>query len=179
MARFWSELEAIAAEALFHRFAEVRLAGVTPLGDLVVLVPLVCLLLLGLAGYWVFTAWAGDEVCGPVLAMAWGRLRDLTPRTRASLRWAAGVGVLVAAALCWAAYHFVPLPKPQAILTFDRRMTFANGVSPLVPAFFLCAVLPAWGFFYLKKFALIARFTVAPPLPQKRLRRVCRPARPA
>jgi hypothetical protein len=32
-ARFRSELEAIAVEALFDRFAEFRLAGVTPLGE--------------------------------------------------------------------------------------------------------------------------------------------------
>jgi hypothetical protein len=51
------------------------------------------------------------------------------------------------------------------VLAFDRTMDLANGVSPVVPAFFLCAALFAWGVFFLRKFYLLRAFRVGCPFP--------------
>jgi hypothetical protein len=53
------------------------------------------------------------------------------------------------------------------VLAFNRSVSLANGVSPLVPAFFLCAALFAWSFFFLRKFYLLRTFRVGCPFPPR------------
>jgi hypothetical protein len=56
-------------------------------------------------------------------------------------------------------------PTPQSLIYFGRLADASNGLSPLVPVFFLCAVFFAWGLFLVKKLHLASRHAVPCPFP--------------
>jgi hypothetical protein len=56
-------------------------------------------------------------------------------------------------------------PVYQQIIWYERLAQTSNGLSPIVPLFFLCAAIFAWGLFMVKKLYLANRFTVPCPFP--------------
>jgi hypothetical protein len=85
----------------------------------------------------------------------------------------AGVGMFAlstavfAVLASWLGEVFFRTPDPQDVIQFERLIHISNGVSPLVPGFFIFACLFAWGIFLIKKMHLMNRFAVACPFPLK------------
>jgi hypothetical protein len=59
-----------------------------------------------------------------------------------------------------------PDPAPQRMIRFERLIRTANGLSPMLPVFFLCAAFFAWGLLLVKKLFLVSGFSVPCPFPQ-------------
>ncbi len=105
--------------------------------------------------------------------------RDVTP-FRVGLGLAAGDAVLFLAcsgltlyclgAWGYAAFLSSSTPVPQELIDFERVAYATNGLSPLVPVFFLCAAVFAWGLFLVKKLYLASRFSVPCPFPEDGLK---------
>ena len=58
-------------------------------------------------------------------------------------------------------------PTPEALIGFERVSYLANGLSPLLPVFFLCAAFFAWGLFLVKKLHFANQNAVPCPFPDK------------
>jgi hypothetical protein len=61
---------------------------------------------------------------------------------------------------------FSPDPAPQRMIWFERLIRTPNGLSPLLPVFFLCAAFFAWGLLLVKKLYLVSCFSVPCPFPE-------------
>jgi hypothetical protein len=58
-----------------------------------------------------------------------------------------------------------PPDVAQVLIRYERLVHISNGLSPLVPVFFLCAAVFAWGIFLVKKLYLVSKFSVLCPFP--------------
>jgi hypothetical protein len=56
-------------------------------------------------------------------------------------------------------------PALDEVLDFERWVHLSNGVTPLLPIFFICATICASGYFKVKKLYLASRFSVPSPFP--------------
>jgi hypothetical protein len=78
---------------------------------------------------------------------------------------ACGLGICL-----WLLWHFratwLRRRDLQELLDFERLVYAANGLSPLLPVFLLCATCFAWGLFLVKKQYLAKRFAVPCPFPE-------------
>jgi hypothetical protein len=67
---------------------------------------------------------------------------------------------------CFAGNALSTTFDPLELLWFDRLAHTPNGLSALMPVFFLCAAAFAWGLFLVKKLYLANRFSVPCPFPR-------------
>jgi hypothetical protein len=102
-----------------------------------------------------------------------GRIGEWLPRVSA---WLVAMEVLVLGAslvLCYCGLKgvgdalFASTPgQTQTLIDFERVVSLTNGLSPLVPIFFLCAAFFAWGLFLVKKLHFANRHSVPCPFPE-------------
>jgi hypothetical protein len=97
------------------------------------------------------------------LCSTWRILRPRTQQLPARADRSAIVGgglllVVFAVLILWGIVERLTQPAEQVLITCERVTNFEDGVSPVLPVFFLCALVCAWSLFQLKRLYLLNRF---------------------